>query len=51
MEDIEDFGTPNLDNVILHGPHGKKTEGTLCITSHHVLLSSRTEHNEELWVS
>lgn len=46
-----EFGTPNVDNVVMHGSFGKTFEGTLCVTEHHVLLSSRTEPNEELWVS
>jgi len=50
MEFIEDIPTPNLDNVTMHGPFGKKLEGTLCITGHHILFSSRTEHHEELWM-
>ncbi|XP_046668990.1 LOW QUALITY PROTEIN: myotubularin-related protein 9 [Homalodisca vitripennis] len=48
MEFIEDIPTPNLDNVVMHGSFGKKIEGTLCLTGHYILLSSRTEHNDEL---
>lgn len=50
MEFMEGLATPNLDNIVLHGSFGKKIEGTLCITGHQIILSSRTVRNEELWV-
>lgn len=54
MEFSELIKTPKLDGVKLIRPLHKPVDGTLCITSHHVLLSSRkssSDTNEELWVS
>lgn len=52
MEFAELIKTPKVDNVIMHRPplHGP-TEVVLCITSHHLILSSRTSRNDEIWVS
>lgn len=50
MEFAEMIPTPKLDNVVMQGPLGKSVEGTLCITGHHLILSSRKEGVEELWL-
>lgn len=50
MEFAELIKTPKLEKVILHGPMGQVMEGTLCITSHHLIISSRTDSSQELWV-
>uniref|UniRef100_A0A1B6CPY7 Myotubularin phosphatase domain-containing protein n=1 Tax=Clastoptera arizonana TaxID=38151 RepID=A0A1B6CPY7_9HEMI len=50
MEFFEYIPTPKLDNVIMTGPFKKTVEGTLNISGHHLLLSSRKENNEELWL-
>lgn len=51
MEFAELILTPKLDGVVMHGPFMKPVDGTLCITGHHLILSSRKEGVEELWVS
>lgn len=51
MEFAELITTPKLDGVILHTPLNEKVDGTLCITGHHLILSSRREGVQELWVS
>lgn len=43
--------TPKLDGVILHTPFNEPIDGTLCVSGHHLLLSSRKEDVQELWVS
>lgn len=51
MEFAEFIKSPKIDKVILHSPFHKEVEGTLCITGHHIILSSRkNEENEELWL-
>ena len=50
MEFAEFIRTPMVDGVTLHRPHCKPISGTLCVTGHHLILSSRTEPHEELWV-
>ncbi|XP_067014319.1 myotubularin-related protein 9 [Anabrus simplex] len=51
MEFAELILTPKLDGVVLHGPFMKPVDGTLCITGHHLILSSRKEgEEEELWL-
>lgn len=50
MEFVEYIQTPKLDGVVMHGPFHKPVDGTLCITGHHIILSSRKEGVEELWV-
>lgn len=50
MEFAEFISIPKLDGVILHSPFCTKFNGTLCITGHHIILSSRQEGAEELWV-
>lgn len=51
MEFAELIQTPKLDGVILHTPLHDPVDGTLCITGHHLILSSRREGVQELWVS
>lgn len=44
---------PNLDNVALidkSDGNNKSIDGTLCISSHHLLWSSRQDNGQELWV-
>lgn len=50
MEFAELIKTPKIDNVILHRPLHKPTEVVLCITSHHIILSSRSAGDDELWI-
>ncbi|XP_026481197.1 myotubularin-related protein 9-like [Ctenocephalides felis] len=50
MEFAEFISIPKLDGVILHSPFCTKFNGTLCITGHHIILSSRQEGAEELWI-
>ena len=49
MEFAEYISTPMIDNVKLTR-NGKTVEGTLCVTGHHLILSSRANQHEELWV-
>lgn len=51
MEFAELILTPKLDGVILYSPLNEPVDGTLCITGHHLILSSRREGAQELWVS
>ncbi|XP_043918708.1 myotubularin-related protein 9 [Protopterus annectens] len=50
MEFVELIKTPRVDNVILHRPFLPTVEGTLCLTGHHLILSSRQDNTEELWL-
>ncbi|KAJ8956802.1 hypothetical protein NQ318_014216 [Aromia moschata] len=50
MEFTELITTPKLDGVILHSPFHEPMDGTLCITGHHLILSSRKEDAQELWL-
>lgn len=50
MEFAELISTPKLDGVILRSPLNEQVEGTLCLTGHHLILSSRREGVQELWV-
>ncbi|KAJ1523594.1 hypothetical protein ONE63_001437 [Megalurothrips usitatus] len=50
MEFADLIQTPKLDGVVMHGPFHKPVDGTLCITGHHIILSSRKEGVEELWL-
>lgn len=43
MEFIELIKTPKHDNVVLRDSLGNKIVGTLCITSHHLIISARTD--------
>ncbi|XP_038627453.1 myotubularin-related protein 9 isoform X2 [Tachyglossus aculeatus] len=50
MEFAELIKTPRADNVVLHRPLYPAVEGTLCLTGHHLILSSRQDNTEELWL-
>lgn len=50
MEFIELILINKLDGVILKNPHQDDVDGTVCITGHHLILSSRKEGVQELWV-
>ncbi|XP_050008115.1 myotubularin-related protein 9 [Alexandromys fortis] len=50
MEFAELIKTPRVDNVVLHRPFYPAVEGTLCLTGHHLILSSRQDNTEELWL-
>ncbi|KAL1132090.1 hypothetical protein AAG570_010048 [Ranatra chinensis] len=50
MEFAELILTPKLDGVVMHSPFQKPMDGTLCVTGHHIILSSRKEGAEELWL-
>lgn len=53
MEFAELITSPNLDHVILQDSSKNSIEGTLCITGHHLILSSRNETlpAQEIWVN
>lgn len=42
--------TPKLDGVILHSPFFDPVDGRLCITGHHLIVSSKKEDVQELWL-
>ncbi|ESN91759.1 hypothetical protein HELRODRAFT_108507 [Helobdella robusta] len=50
MEFMEYITTPKLDGVTLYQANQAPIEGTLCITAHHLILSSRQDFSEELWL-
>lgn len=51
MEFVDHIATPKLDGVVFHSPFHDPVDGTLCITGHHIILSSRKEDDaQELWV-
>lgn len=50
MEFAEFIKTPQVDGVALCVPNQNSVEGTLCITGHHLILSSRQDREEELWL-
>lgn len=50
MEFAELIKTPKVDGVTLHRPLKKSIGVVLCITSHHMILSSRDTKDEELWI-
>ncbi|XP_077076369.1 myotubularin-related protein 9 isoform X1 [Siphateles boraxobius] len=50
MEFAELIKTPRADGVVLHRPFMPTVEGTLCLTGHHLILSSRQDNTEELWL-
>lgn len=50
MEFVEFIKTPKVDNVVLHRSNYPPCEGTLCLTGHHLILSSRKTNSEELWL-
>lgn len=39
-----------VDKVTLISPLNRKVEGVLCITGHHLIISSRVEGGQEVWV-
>lgn len=44
---------PKVDNVVLidkSDGNNKSLEGTLCISSYNLILSSRQDDEQELWV-
>lgn len=51
MEFIELIKVPKLDNVIVTLPLKEPVEGSICITGHHLIFSSRKAIGDELWVS
>lgn len=51
MEFAELIKTTRVDNVILRKQGGNLIEGTLCLTSHHLIFSSRVSEKDELMVS
>lgn len=50
MEFAELIKTTKLENVILHRPFCEPIECALCITSHQLLVSSRKNDGDELWL-
>lgn len=50
MEFADLILTPKVDGVTLHSPFIDKVVGTLCITGHHLILSSRKDMVQELWL-
>jgi hypothetical protein len=51
MEFAELIKVPVVEKVQLFQPHCEPTEGTLCITTHYLIFSSRKAAKDELWVS
>lgn len=50
MEFADLILTPKVDGVTLHSPLSEPVVGTLCITGHHLILSSRRDAVQELWL-
>ncbi|KAF5270485.1 hypothetical protein FQA39_LY08363 [Lamprigera yunnana] len=50
MEFSELIRIPKLDEVILHNAFHDPVQAMLCITSHHLILSSRKEEDQEIWL-
>lgn len=50
MEFISIIKTPNIDKAILVQSDAVTLEGTLCITTHYLLFSSRKNPDDEVWV-
>ncbi|XP_072935715.1 myotubularin-related protein 9 [Epargyreus clarus] len=50
MEFIDLISINKLDGVILKYPRQENVDGTVCITGHHLILSSRKEGVRELWL-
>lgn len=50
MEFAELIKTPRVDKVVLYRPFHPPVGGTLCLTGHHLILSSRQDNSEELWL-
>ena len=51
MEFAELIKTTRVDNVILRRQGSSLVEGTLCLTSHHLIFSSRVSEKDELMVN
>jgi hypothetical protein len=51
MEFAEFIKVTRVDNVLLRRSFSEPMEGTLCITGHHLILSSRRDDAQELFVS
>ncbi|XP_055541476.1 myotubularin-related protein 9 isoform X2 [Wyeomyia smithii] len=51
MEFVEMIRTPKLDGVLLYEQlKREQIDGTLCVTGHHLILSTRREGARELWL-
>ncbi|XP_041361459.1 myotubularin-related protein 9-like [Gigantopelta aegis] len=50
MEFAEFIKTPMVNSVIMKRPFHDAVEGTLCVSGHHLILSSRKDQREELWL-
>ncbi|XP_071116669.1 myotubularin-related protein 9-like isoform X2 [Haliotis cracherodii] len=50
MEFADFIKIPMVDGVIMRRPFEGSVEGTLCVTGHHLILSSRKDQREELWL-
>ncbi|XP_063863247.1 myotubularin-related protein 9-like isoform X1 [Scylla paramamosain] len=50
MEFAELIRISRCDRVMLHRPHHRVLDGTLCITGHHLIVSAHGEEPEELWL-
>ncbi|XP_020617896.1 myotubularin-related protein 9-like [Orbicella faveolata] len=48
MEFVEYIKSPRIEKVSLRRRGRAYLEGTLCVTGHHLIFSSRTEHRDEL---
>ena len=51
MEFVEFIKSPRIEKVSLRRRGRAYLEGTLCVTGHHLIFSSRTDHKDELIVS
>lgn len=51
MEFADQIKTPKIDKVVLHIFGRPPIDGTLCITGHHLIFSSRKEEHGELLVN
>lgn len=51
MEFAHLIKSPLIEKVLIQRPfHSQPTEGTLCITGHHLIFSAGGENPDELWV-
>ena len=50
MEFADFIKIPMVDNVTLVRPGFSRIDGTLCVTGHHLMFSSRMQDREELMV-
>jgi len=51
MEFADFIRTTQVEAVTLYQANLLPIKGTLCVTGHHLILSSRDNHIEELWVN